>query len=184
MQKDLADAQYATMEKDLDTIKKNLSLVWVGIGGKEDIVYDNCRNMRGKFDEMNLKYEYDDFSGRPRMAGVAPRSAYICTVTIQISHSFADQELPTHKNLRQFQPGRIVAGVLMRLFAVTGVYAQLVNNGGCENSNAVKYSARIPGWLISAVNTISPALAFEVERDEAFQGSRAMRVSIHGAGTN
>lgn len=87
-------------------------------------------------------------------------------------------------NLQQFQLGRIVAGVLMRLFAVSGVYAQLVNNGGCDNSKAVIYSTRIPAWPISAVNTISPALAFEVESDKVLQGSRAMRVSIHGTGTN
>ena len=63
MQQDLADAQYAFIEKNLDTIKKNLNLVWVGIGGKEDIAYNNCQIMRAKFDEMNINYEYDDYPG-------------------------------------------------------------------------------------------------------------------------
>jgi enterochelin esterase-like enzyme len=63
MQKDLAEAQYAMIEKNLDAIKKNVSLVWVGIGGKEDIAYNNCQIMRGKFDEMKIKYEYDDYPG-------------------------------------------------------------------------------------------------------------------------
>jgi enterochelin esterase-like enzyme len=63
MQKELADAHYAFIEKNLPTITKNLSLVWVGIGGKEDIAYNNCQVMRSKFDEMKIPYVYDDYPG-------------------------------------------------------------------------------------------------------------------------
>ncbi len=63
MQKDLADAQYELMGKNINKIKSNLKLVWVGIGGKEDIAYNNCQVMRSKFDEMNIKYLYDDYPG-------------------------------------------------------------------------------------------------------------------------
>jgi enterochelin esterase-like enzyme len=63
MQKELADAQYAFIEKNLSKITKNLNLVWVGIGGKEDIAYSNCQIMRSKFDEMKIPYEYDDYPG-------------------------------------------------------------------------------------------------------------------------
>ena len=63
MQKDLADAQYNLMQKNIDKIKNNLKLLWVGIGGKEDIAYNNCQIMCSKFDEMNLKYLYDDYPG-------------------------------------------------------------------------------------------------------------------------
>jgi enterochelin esterase-like enzyme len=63
MQKELADAQYAFIEKNLATITKNLNLVWVGIGGKEDIAYNNCQIMRSRFDEMKIPYEYDDYPG-------------------------------------------------------------------------------------------------------------------------
>ena len=63
MQAKLADAQYAFIEKNLATMKKNLSLVWVGIGGKEDIAYNNCQIMRSKFDAMKIPYEYDDYPG-------------------------------------------------------------------------------------------------------------------------
>ena len=63
MQSKLADAQYDFMKKNIDMIKNNLKLVWVGIGGKEDIAYNNCQAMLSKFDEMKIKYMYDDYPG-------------------------------------------------------------------------------------------------------------------------
>jgi enterochelin esterase-like enzyme len=62
-QKSLADAQYEFMTKNLDKIKNNLKLIWIGIGGQEDIAYNNCQTMKSKFDEMNLKYVYNDYPG-------------------------------------------------------------------------------------------------------------------------
>jgi enterochelin esterase-like enzyme len=63
MQSKLADAQYDFMQNNIDKIKSNLKLLWIGIGGKEDIAYNNCQIMRSKFDGMNIKYEYDDYPG-------------------------------------------------------------------------------------------------------------------------
>ncbi|MFZ0454988.1 MAG: alpha/beta hydrolase-fold protein, partial [Ignavibacteriaceae bacterium] len=63
MQTKLADAQYDFIKKNIDLIKSSLKLLWVGIGGKEDIAYSNCRAMLSKFDEMNIKYIYDDYPG-------------------------------------------------------------------------------------------------------------------------
>jgi enterochelin esterase-like enzyme len=63
MQKDLADKQYDLMKKDLDKINKNLKLLWIGIGGKEDIAYNNCQTMLASFKEMNMKYIYNDYPG-------------------------------------------------------------------------------------------------------------------------
>jgi enterochelin esterase-like enzyme len=62
-QSDLADKQYDFMKKNLDKIKSNLKLLWIGIGGKEDIAYNNCQTMISKFNEMNLKYTYSDYPG-------------------------------------------------------------------------------------------------------------------------
>ena len=63
MQSKLADAQYDFMKKNINTIKSNLKLLWIGIGGKEDIAYNNCQAMVSKFDEMKIKYIYDDYPG-------------------------------------------------------------------------------------------------------------------------
>jgi enterochelin esterase-like enzyme len=63
MQSKLADAQYDFMQKNIDKIKSNLKLLWIGIGGKEDIAYNNCQTMRSKLDDMKIKYEYDDYPG-------------------------------------------------------------------------------------------------------------------------
>jgi len=62
-QNDLADKQNDFMKKNLDKIKNNLKLLWIGIGGKEDIAYNNCQTMISKFNEMNLKYTYCDYPG-------------------------------------------------------------------------------------------------------------------------
>jgi enterochelin esterase-like enzyme len=63
MQNDLADKQNDLMKKNLAKIKNNLKLLWIGIGGKEDIAYNNCQTMISKFNEMNLKYIYNDYPG-------------------------------------------------------------------------------------------------------------------------
>ncbi len=62
-QSDLADKQYDFMKKNIDKIKSNLKLLWIGVGGKEDIAYNNCQTMISKFNEMNLKYTYSDYPG-------------------------------------------------------------------------------------------------------------------------
>jgi len=63
LQNDLADKQYEFMKKNLEKIKNNTKLLWIGIGGKEDIAYNNCQTMISKFNEMNLKYTYSDYPG-------------------------------------------------------------------------------------------------------------------------
>jgi enterochelin esterase-like enzyme len=63
MQSAIADAQYALMEKNVDKINGNLKLLWISIGGQEDIAYKNCQSMRAKFDAMKIKYSYFDSPG-------------------------------------------------------------------------------------------------------------------------
>ena len=63
MQSNIADAQYALMGKNVDKINSNLSLLWIGIGGKEDIAYKNCQSMLSRFDEMKIRYAYSEYPG-------------------------------------------------------------------------------------------------------------------------
>jgi enterochelin esterase-like enzyme len=63
MQKELADKQNDIIKQNLDKINKNLKLLWIGIGGREDIAYNNCQTMISKYNEMNLKYIYNDYPG-------------------------------------------------------------------------------------------------------------------------
>jgi len=62
-QSDLADKQYVFLKNNLDKVKNNLKLLWIGIGGKEDIAYNNCQTMISRFNEMNLQYTYSDYPG-------------------------------------------------------------------------------------------------------------------------
>jgi enterochelin esterase-like enzyme len=63
MQSKIADAQYDFMNKNSDVISKNLKLLWIGMGGKEDIAYKNCQAMLFKLDEMKIKYSYSEYPG-------------------------------------------------------------------------------------------------------------------------
>ncbi len=59
----VADAQYAFIKKNDEKIRGNLKLLWIGIGGQEDIAYKNCQVMRSKFDELKISYIFNDYPG-------------------------------------------------------------------------------------------------------------------------
>ncbi|MFO7446572.1 MAG: alpha/beta hydrolase-fold protein [Ignavibacteriaceae bacterium] len=63
MQNDIADVQYEFIKNNSDVVSKNLKLLWIAMGGKEDIAYNNCQIMLAKFDELNLKYTYSEYPG-------------------------------------------------------------------------------------------------------------------------
>jgi enterochelin esterase-like enzyme len=59
----ISDPQYAFMKSNTSQINDNLKLLWVAMGGKEDIAYNNCKVMLAKFDEMKIKYVYSEYPG-------------------------------------------------------------------------------------------------------------------------
>jgi enterochelin esterase-like enzyme len=59
----MSDPQYAFMKENASAINGNLKSLWIGMGGKEDIAYNNCKIMMGKFDEMGIKYSYSEYPG-------------------------------------------------------------------------------------------------------------------------
>jgi len=63
MQNKTADAQYSFIKTNESTISKNLKSLWIAMGGKEDIAYNNCKTMLAKFDEMGIKYTYSEYAG-------------------------------------------------------------------------------------------------------------------------
>ena len=62
-QNSLADKQYEFMKANLDKINGNLKQLWISMGGKEDIAYNNCQIMMSKFDELKVKYTYSEYPG-------------------------------------------------------------------------------------------------------------------------
>lgn len=58
-----AEQQYAFMKQSADKINGNLKQFWITMGGKEDIAYNNCKNMLARFDEMQIKYNYSEYPG-------------------------------------------------------------------------------------------------------------------------
>jgi enterochelin esterase-like enzyme len=63
MQHTIADAQYDFLKINANTINSNLKILWIAMGGKEDIAYKNCQIMLGKLGELNIKYTYYEYPG-------------------------------------------------------------------------------------------------------------------------
>jgi len=63
MQNKTADAQYSFIKANQSVINKNLRSLWIAMGGKEDIAYNNCKTMLSKFDELGIKYTYNEYPG-------------------------------------------------------------------------------------------------------------------------
>ena len=59
----LSNPQYEFMKNNASTINSNLKSFWIAMGGKEDIAYNNCKIMMGKFDELGIKYSYSEYPG-------------------------------------------------------------------------------------------------------------------------
>lgn len=59
----LSNPQYEYMKTNAGTINNNLKQFWIAMGGKEDIAYNNCKIMLSKFDELNIKYKYNEYPG-------------------------------------------------------------------------------------------------------------------------
>ncbi len=59
----LSDPQYEYMKANTSAINTNLKELWISMGGKEDIAYQNCQIMLKKFDDMGIKYKYSEYPG-------------------------------------------------------------------------------------------------------------------------
>jgi len=63
IQSSIANAEYEYIKNNSDLINNNLKELWIAMGGKEDIAYNNCQVMLSKFDEMKIKYTYSEYPG-------------------------------------------------------------------------------------------------------------------------
>ena len=60
---ELSKPQYDFMKANAAMINGNLKSLWVAMGGKEDIAYNNCKIMLDKFEELGVKYTYNEYPG-------------------------------------------------------------------------------------------------------------------------
>ncbi len=63
MMNTVADTQYDFIKTNSGSLNTNLKLLWIAMGGKEDIAYKNCQIMLNKFKELNIKYTYSEYPG-------------------------------------------------------------------------------------------------------------------------
>lgn len=62
---DLLNDVIPFIEKTFPVIKdrEHRAIAGLSMGGKEDIAYNNCRSMLGKFDDLKVKYVYSEYPG-------------------------------------------------------------------------------------------------------------------------
>jgi endo-1,4-beta-xylanase len=78
----------------------------------------------------------------------------------------------------------LVAAMVMLSTAAT-LRAQRVTNGGFESSGIGNISATgTKGWFIGDWGSITPPPVFEIVSDTVEEGGRALKVTLHGLGTN
>lgn len=59
----LSDPHYRFVKDNLLSLNANLKELWISMGGKEDIAYENCQIMMKKYDDLGLKYQYSEYLG-------------------------------------------------------------------------------------------------------------------------
>lgn len=62
-QNTIADEQYAFMKLNKDKINNNLKQLWIAMGGREDIAYNNCQLMLARFKDLKINYSYQEYPG-------------------------------------------------------------------------------------------------------------------------
>ncbi len=58
-----SEKYYDMLKADKDKYNDQLKVFWLSMGGQEDIAYENCKVMRGRFDEIGIKYDYFETPG-------------------------------------------------------------------------------------------------------------------------
>ncbi|MDL2266291.1 endo-1,4-beta-xylanase Z [Parabacteroides sp. OttesenSCG-928-G07] len=51
------------LDKNAETLKKNVKLLWISQGGQEDIAWKNCQKMMQTLDKYGIKYHYTEMPG-------------------------------------------------------------------------------------------------------------------------
>lgn len=54
---------YSKLASQTDYFNNQFKNFWISMGGEEDIAFNNCRIMRGRFDDMGIKYTYFETPG-------------------------------------------------------------------------------------------------------------------------
>lgn len=85
----------------------------------------------------------------------------------------------------QHLSGLILLAAMLMLSTSTTLHAQVVTNGGFESSGIGDIaSTGTKGWVIGVVSGITPPPGFEIVSDTVEEGSRALKVTVHGLGAN
>ena len=62
-QGDIANSNYDYIKSNSSMINENLKLLWIAIGGKEDMAYDNCRKLTASLNSSGIRHVYHEYPG-------------------------------------------------------------------------------------------------------------------------
>lgn len=60
---DVAEKQYTFMKNNAAKINADLRSLWISMGGKTDIAYNNCQLMMARMKELNINHTYSEYPG-------------------------------------------------------------------------------------------------------------------------
>lgn len=63
LHQDIAESQYQFIKGQSEFLKQNLLHIWVSMGSKEDIAYENTQRMLVEFEKLGLDFSYRDYPG-------------------------------------------------------------------------------------------------------------------------
>jgi GH35 family endo-1,4-beta-xylanase len=89
------------------------------------------------------------------------------------------------RRLRKPDSSRVSFLLPILIFAAGSVRAQLVTNGGFENTMPGPVTGNdIEGWVLIVDANVSPAPDFEIVNDMVQEGNRALKIGVHAIGQN
>lgn len=63
LQQEIANQQYEFISANVSELNANYQGIWIAMGGREDIAYQNCQLMMSKFGEIGLNHSYYEYPG-------------------------------------------------------------------------------------------------------------------------
>jgi GH35 family endo-1,4-beta-xylanase len=92
-------------------------------------------------------------------------------------------KMVSHKN--RLLSNLVCLTTLIFSLVYSNSFAQLVTNGGFESSSTgIKQTGDVKGWLLLVGSSITSPPVFEIVSDTVEEGTRALKVSVFGTGTN
>jgi len=167
----------------------DLSTPWASEDGANGTEFDdgNLHHMVGTIDADSIALYIDGelqaitpLDTNNRISAISTTYAYLAKAVYTADPTWRGEILEFNMYNKALS-----AEEVLFLFNETDVTFHVVTNGGFENSDTgVVENTDVEGWLIQVADGITPLPVFEIVSDTVAEGSRALKVTVDGLGTN